>query len=67
VHGQVQEAAYSLTPEPLRAEVHLRIGRLLAAQTPRGTRGAIFEIVNQMNRGAADHVATSVNSWPNST
>jgi PAS domain S-box-containing protein len=54
VHGRVQEAAYSLTPEPLRAEVHLRIGRLLAAQTPPEEReGAIFEIVNQMNRGAA--------------
>jgi predicted ATPase len=38
----------------LRAEVHLRIGRLLAAQTPAEKReGAIFEIVNQMNRGAA--------------
>jgi PAS domain S-box-containing protein len=54
VHDRVQEAAYSLTPETLRAEVHLRIGRLLAAQTPaEGLAGAIFEIVNQMNRGAA--------------
>jgi PAS domain S-box-containing protein len=54
VHDRVQEAAYSLTPETLRAEVHLRIGRLLAAQTPSEKReGAIFEIVNQMNRGAA--------------
>ncbi|MEA2811095.1 MAG: hypothetical protein QOJ17_5236, partial [Rhodospirillaceae bacterium] len=54
VHGRVQEAAYSLTPETLRAELHLRIGRLLAVQTPTEEReGAIFEIVNQMNRGAA--------------
>ncbi len=54
VHARVHEAAYSLTPETLRAEVHLRIGRLLAAQTPREEQeGAIFEIVNQMNRGAA--------------
>ena len=54
VHDRVQEAAYSLTPETLRAEAHLRIGRLLAAQTPPEKReGAIFEIVNQMNRGAA--------------
>jgi PAS domain S-box-containing protein len=53
VHDRVQEAAYSLTPETLRAEVHLRIGRLLAAQTPPEKReGTIFEIVNQMNRGA---------------
>ncbi len=53
VHDRVQEAAYSLTPETLRAEVHLRIGRLLAAQTPPEREGAIFEIVNQMNRGVA--------------
>ena len=54
VHDRVQEAAYSLTKETLRAEVHLRIGRLLAAQTPPEKReGTIFEIVNQMNRGAS--------------
>jgi serine/threonine protein kinase len=56
VHDRVREAAYSLTPETLRAEVHLRIGRLLAAQTPLEEReGVIFEIVNQMNRGRPDH------------
>jgi predicted ATPase len=50
----VQEAAYSLIPEASRAEVHLRIGRLLAARTPPGGREeAIFEIVGQLNRGAA--------------
>ncbi len=54
MHDRVQEAAYSLIPEILRAEVHLRIGRLLAAQTPPEKReGAIFDIVNQINRGAA--------------
>jgi PAS domain S-box-containing protein len=54
VHDRVQEAAYSLIPEELRAEAHLRIGRLLTAHTRSERREeAIFEIVNQINRGAA--------------
>jgi predicted ATPase len=53
VHDRVQEAAYSLIPEASRAEVHLRIGRLLAARTPPEKRQeTIFEIVNHLNRGA---------------
>jgi PAS domain S-box-containing protein len=54
IHDRVQEAAYSLIPERLRAEAHLGIGRLLAAHIPVDRHEeAIFEIVNQLNRGAA--------------
>ena len=54
VHDRVQEAAYSLIPEELRAAAHLRIGRLLVAHTPpEKWEEAVFEIVNQVNRGAA--------------
>jgi PAS domain S-box-containing protein len=54
IHDRVQEAAYSLIPERLRAGAHLRVGRLLAAHTPAERREeAIFDIVNQLNRGAA--------------
>ncbi|CAB3749090.1 AAA family ATPase [Paraburkholderia humisilvae] len=51
VHDRVQEAAYSLIEEERRGHMHLRIGRLLAQQTPAGKREeVIFEIVNHLNR-----------------
>ena len=34
VHDRIHEAAYSLVPEEVRGEVHLRVGRLLAVHTP---------------------------------
>ncbi|KJK17234.1 histidine kinase [Burkholderiaceae bacterium 16] len=53
VHDRVQEAAYSLIPEDARAQIHLRIGRLLATcLPPEKLPEMIFEIVNQLNRGA---------------
>jgi predicted ATPase len=52
IHDRVHEAAYSLLPEGSRAGTHLRIGRLLAANTPAERREeAVFEIVNQLNHG----------------
>jgi PAS domain S-box-containing protein len=58
LHDRVQEAAYSLIPEQRRANAHLRIGRMLAAQTPPSEREErIFDIVNQLNRGS--HLMTS--------
>ena len=43
-----------MIPEEARAEAHLRIGRLLAAHTrPEKREDSIFEIVHQLNRGAA--------------
>jgi PAS domain S-box-containing protein len=54
IHDRIQEAAYSLISEHSRAESHLRIGRLLWEHfTPEKREEAVFEIVNQLNRGAA--------------
>jgi PAS domain S-box-containing protein len=53
VHDRIHEAAYSLIPEEQRVEMHLRIGRLLVARTTADKREeAVFDIVNQLNRGA---------------
>jgi len=51
MHDRIQEAGLFADSGRQRAAAHLRIGRLLTAQTPREEH-AIFEIVNQLNRGA---------------
>jgi len=54
VHDRFQEAAYALIPEDDRQAAHLQIGRLLAARTaPEAIEENVFEIVSQLNRGAA--------------
>jgi PAS domain S-box-containing protein len=54
LHDRVQEAAYALIPEDERAATHLRIGRLLASRaTSEELEEKIFEVVNQLDRGAA--------------
>ena len=54
LHDRIQQAAYSLIPEEHRAEVHLRIGRvLLASMTGDQLAEHLFDIANQFNRGAA--------------
>src|SRR5258705_7017650 len=53
IHDRIPEAAHLLDSESVRPEAHLRIGRLLAANTPPEQReDRIYEIVNQLNRGA---------------
>ncbi len=53
LHDRVQEAAYSLIPQQQRAHTHLRIGRILMESTPQERlQDAIFDIVNQLNRGS---------------
>jgi PAS domain S-box-containing protein len=54
LHDRIQEAAYALVSESTRAQVHLRIGRvLLASLTADGLTEHLFDVVNQLTRGAA--------------
>src|SRR5712664_294145 len=54
LHDRIQQAAYSLLPDEQRADVHLRIGRvLLASMTADGLAEHLFDVANQLNRGAA--------------
>src|ERR1700676_3970921 len=53
LHDRIQQAAYSLIPEGQRAEVHLRIGRvLLASMTADKLAEHLFDVANHFNRGA---------------
>jgi len=53
LHDRIQEAAYTLIPEGARAGAHLRIGRvLLASMTADGLAEHLFDVANQLNRGA---------------
>jgi signal transduction histidine kinase len=54
LHDRIQQAAYSLIPEAHRADIHLRIGRvLLASLTADELAEHLFDVANQLNRGAA--------------
>ena len=53
LHDRIQQAAYTLIPEERRADVHLRIGRvLLASMTTDQLDEHLFDVANQLNRGA---------------
>lgn len=54
LHDRVLQAAYSLIPHVDRAALHLRLGWMLLERTPEAARdGLLFDIVNQLNLGAA--------------
>jgi PAS domain S-box-containing protein len=53
-HDRVQDAAYSLIGNEAKTALHHRIGRMLHSQCrPEDLDKHIFDIVNQLNRGAA--------------
>jgi predicted ATPase len=54
LHDRIQQAAYSMIPDEQRANVHLRIGRvLLARMTADELAKHLFDVASQFNRGAA--------------
>src|SRR6202022_2519710 len=53
LHDRIQQAAYTLIPDEHRAEVHLRIGRvLLGSMTADELAEDLFDVANHFNRGA---------------
>jgi predicted ATPase/signal transduction histidine kinase/tRNA A-37 threonylcarbamoyl transferase component Bud32 len=54
VHDRIQEAAYALIPAQERPAVHLHIGRRFVAHLPEAELDErVFDVVSQLNRGAA--------------
>src|SRR5262249_44094606 len=54
LHDGIQQAAYSLIPEEQRADAHLALGRVLLARlTADELAEHLFDVANQLNRGAA--------------
>jgi predicted ATPase/signal transduction histidine kinase len=54
LHDRIQQAAYSLIPQRLRADVHVSIGRvLLAGMTADDLTEHLFEVANQFNQGTS--------------
>ncbi|HTD56942.1 MAG TPA: AAA family ATPase, partial [Silvibacterium sp.] len=64
LHDRVREAAYALIPDSERAAEHLAIGRRLAARTlPGAVEENIFEIVGQLDQGAALISSAKEREW----
>ena len=54
LHDRIQQAAYSLISDEQTADAHLRIGRtMLANLTADQLTEHLFDVANQLNRGAA--------------